>query len=486
MRYQSLLDLLRTLTPEENSDFAKHLRHWHDSEDLAMRVFAYLQKFRPNYDDEKRLDLDYVARMIFSKSISEHKNPRKDIQKVVYALADRLTFFMMEVYLRSNDLSKRSVWLKVLESKGFNNSEKGQETYADAVEDLCENTLKAPRPDFDYCFEGMAANYHSYASLTRGDSATNLEKMSQRLHDFEVYSETLRLRMACEIANRKFLAQREEALPALPPMNDQIKSEWPLHNLYQAMYLLLSTRAPKHYEALEQALPSYVGKVEDDVLLAIVSYMANFGISETRRSGDSIYKHKLHELDKFALEYKLYNEERKISNNKFANIVNTACAIGAFKWAETFIKERQALLPEDAREDVVILCQGMIAYEQKDYGRVVKLLGDRSFNDENDWMRARIFTLRAMVDMGEDPDDINEYCATFERWLHRHKENYQEVMAPCLVFVQITRAFILERTEKEILLERFEKAPSVHCREWLAEKINHYDPRYVPSKKSRA
>lgn len=485
VRYQSLLDLLRTLTPEENSDFAKLLRHWHDSEDLAMRVFAYLQKFRPNYDDEKRLDLDYVSRMIFSKAISEHKNPRKDIQKVVYSLADRLTYFMLEAHLRSNDLSRRAAWLKVLEGKGFDKSEKGRETYSDAVEDLCENTLKAPRPDFDYCFEGMAANYHSYSSLTHQITQENLGKMGERLHDFEVYSETLRLRMACEIANRKFLAQQESALDELPSMNDRIKSDWPLYQLYQALYRLLSTQDKAYFEALEQSLPTYIGKVGTDVLLSVIRYMANFAGSRSRRINGSDYIQKLHDLDKLALEHKLYNEDSKISNIKFANIVNTACTVGAFGWAENFVAQNQALLPEEAREDVVILCQGIIAYEQKDYGTVTKLFRNRSFKDENDSMRAKMFMLRAMVDNGEDADDINEYCATFERWLHRHKENYQEVIVPNLLFVQITRAFILERTEKEVLQERFDKAPAIHCREWLEEKLKHYDPRYVPPKKSR-
>jgi hypothetical protein len=228
-----------------------------------------------------------------------------------------------------------------------------------------------------------------------------------------------------------------------------------------------------------------VGKVGTDVLLSVISYMANFAGSQSRRVNESEYRQKQHDLDKFALQYKLYNEEAKISNIKFVNIVNTACASGAFKWAEDFIKNHQNLLPEEAREDVAVLSRAIIAYEQKEYDNVIKLLRDRNFSDESDSMRARVFTLRAMVELEEDADDINEYCATFERWLYRHKDNNQEMIAPNLLFVQITRALILERTEKEVLEERFNKAPSIYCRDWLAEKIKQYNPRYVPSKKSR-
>ena len=136
-------------------------------------------------------------------------------------------------------------------------------------------------------------------------------------------------------------------------------------------------------------------------------------------------------------------------------------------------------------DPVVTLAQAVILFDQTDFDKVIDVLGQKTFRDVPDAMRARLLILRSYHGRGEDIDRILNYCSSFENWLRRHQDTKPGPVAGVRAFLHLFKQLLLEETNKATLLARIESTPNMYCRTWLRNQASNYKGKYAPRKRNQ-
>ena len=79
MQKLKFLSLLKKLSEQELEDFRKYLKRHHRREKIAWKVFEYLARCHPAFDQKEKLDAAYAYQKIFKKTFDQDDNAQKKL-----------------------------------------------------------------------------------------------------------------------------------------------------------------------------------------------------------------------------------------------------------------------------------------------------------------------------------------------------------------------------------------------------------------------
>jgi hypothetical protein len=195
-----------------------------------------------------------------------------------------------------------------------------------------------------------------------------------------------------------------------------------------------------------------------------------------------IKKHNSGEADFLKPELELYQEGLKnrylyinnfITKFTYRNVVTLALTLQEYAWAEKFIEEYKNELEPLQREGNYKHCLARLAYEQKNYGKVLALLQQADYEDILINLAAKALLLKALYETSAD-DALEAHLDAMQTYIKRksqiayHKENYLNLIkfTKRLLFIDVQKKELFLQLETEI-----QETKALAEKKWLLAKL---------------
>ncbi len=466
------ITLLRTLEKQELQGFGKHLKQLHPNDEAPLAVFEYVQKVISKEGADKKLVIGYAYQKIFKKDIEDSKANRLNMLNALSDLHIWLKQFLLLEKIKSDSFEGRTFWMSILKERGL------MPEYSRKAALLQREVEEMPKSSIPDYMKGMVANHYFYYHLTQDKEKEDIVTLMDCARDLDLFYTVSRLKIACEVANRRQLMVQSfeiEPLPAIVELSkNHLPSDNPLLALYLRVYELISSQNGALYPEIESLLKANIAIIDPEEVHAILGYLHNY-LAYSLRRGDNAYLAMTHSLNKFTIEHNIISKSGGISVNQFANIVSVSCAVGEIAWANSFIVNSQVSLPNDLRKDAIGLGKAIVHFEKKEFDEVLMDLRETTYHDLFFNIRVRSLVLRSYYELfGKKTSVVLDYCVAFEAFLKRQRTPRREAVEASRNFIGIVKKMAIGKASKESILDLIQHTSPLYHKDWLLEKALIY------------
>ncbi len=327
-------------------------------------------------------------------------------------------------------------------------------------------------------------HYHQYQALLEQElmqeyqqerrSTTGLQGVADKLDEAYLLA---KLKQTCGMVSYENIYRQAYRYDLLDPILAHIEqanyNNALLMGYYHGLMMLRNPEALDNFAALKGLLKDKATEIPFAEAQELHIIARNFCIRRFNM-GDQVYFKELFDLYKLGLETKvLLNEQGYISPSAFKNIVAVASRLEAFEWAETFVKERSALLEEKYRNDYINYNLARLYFSRKQYGNALQLLSQVEYHDVFVAADARTLLLKTYFELDEY-DALDALLESFKQFVTRrkevayHRENY-------LNTIKFTRYLLnlngRDKARKEALGKKIQGTKILTEKTWLLEKL---------------
>lgn len=472
MQKLKFLSLLKKLTKQELEDFHRYLRQYHRREKIALRVFEYLIRFYPDFEEKEKLGLKHAYQKIFKTDFDKDDYAQKKMLNTASDLYNFLKNFLVISKAQQNDQLQQTIWLSILQERGM----KGELSRKAAA--FYQQMRNSPfRTPADALPNWMASYFHR-EHLSWDKPFIHAKIIQQCTETMTSCWEVIRLKMACEmsmlnrVANQPPVHQIKEA-PDFQQVGLSI-----LKDIYESLWLLTDSGEEVHFIRLESLLNQHGQHIDPKELEGIIRYAYNFTADQSRHNQEAIHYERTHRLNKIGLAYGVFFQDGALSSAAFNNIVTVACLTKEFEWAAGFIRDYSHVILENKRQEAILLAKAILAFETGKFQEVLYLLETAEFETHIEVLRSQSLLLRSYYELHADQDIILDTCAYLENLLRRSSPKTEAIKA-MLAFVLILKRLVVQKSSKKVIIDRIEKAPAIYSKKWLLEKTAQYKARYA-------
>ena len=270
----------------------------------------------------------------------------------------------------------------------------------------------------------------------------------------------------------------------------------PLVSIYYQAIQLLNRRQSNTlaYAALKDEVISHFHLADPDERINLFALLINVAYCSL---SSTAYIHEGFHLYQEAVERNWLIENGYISADHFHNVVDAACGVGDFEWAEAFIQRSTRLLDtrRDKQRDVKKLFRARIAFRKQDYEKVIRRLEPIAFRDFSYESRRYTLLIRSyyqqytqlettvdLQSMDDALDALEESNKAYRFYLHKQYQTQTLSETLYQAHLQFTNflkrlPFCRDSRFAQItpaqLQEQLKESTNVACATWLHQAINH-------------
>jgi hypothetical protein len=474
MNNRKFVKLLRTLNTAEQAAFRKYLKRRYVDEEVALGVFDYIWKFRPDFDNETKLDRDYAYARIFGAAAGQERRLEVKLNNALSDLHIWLKDFLLLERVRRDTPENRALWIAELRDRGLTADYNRQ-----AVRHLADQ-IAAPKRDVADHLRTVAAHYRSYFLIDREKRARDTAMLPESAQALDACYALLRLKLATEMitANRVFGLAYDTAIPdcVLTFVQSIDDDEHPLLALYREVYLLTAGNPGADFERTLLLFSRYVDRLDKEELQELLSRLRTLlsrGLTKSNVAGWQ----RIHQINQMAVSGGILTLKGVITSNQFVNFVMQACNARDDVWAQWFIKTQNRYLLAETRDNTVAVANAIIQYEDRAFSEVLRTLKDRRFTEIHDALRAYPLKIRSLYELDHRDDDLAESCQNFSDLIGRRGARSMPVLLRGIQeFLRIVRLLVERKVEAAELLEAIGQAEQLSFKDWLLEKAAVYSP----------
>lgn len=471
MKNSKFITLLSTLTPKELSAFTKHVKRTVGSSGVVPSVFSYIKKCGPDFQDAKKLDIEYAYQKIFGEDIGRN---RIKLLNTLYDLNKLLKQFLLFEKLNKKTFENRLLWLEILKERQLKSE------FSRHAASLLRDIQNLPKKGISDYMKGMMSNHYFYYHLIQDKLSKDTNTLKRCGENLDLFYAVSRLKIACEMANQRNLFSLEYNLQALPIVIELAKSEsvsnHPLLQLYLYVYQLVADEKDQCFPLIDKMLVDKQKEIDPEELHTILSYLHNYAAAQFRK-GNNTYLKMTHRLNCFMVEHKIFSNSGEMSVSQFNNIVHTACKLKDYTWASSFQSSHQILLSPSVRENGALLAEAIILFEKNKFSAALKKLGNVAPDNLLLAIRSKSLSIICHYELaGDGGEDVVELCLAFKAYLNRKKKDKMGAVIATLRFVHIVKLLSQRKKEKNDILAEIKMDSPVYFKEWLEEKANQYKP----------
>ena len=481
MRFPKFFNFFRTLREEELKLFQKYLKRQYGSHGDALAVFDYVKKFHPDFRAEKKLTLDYIHRKVFGVEIDSHAHNRTKLLNIFSDLNLWLKAFLLTEKANSDTFESRHLWLTILKERAL------LPDFSADIAALQTELAHLPRQNVMDYWKCATVDQWFFDYLAHYSSLPQSKAFQPLADSIGLYHLLVRLKMACEAVNLKNIDQ-EQLFPSWlqrPEIPDWLDTDqYPLLRMYRAVYELLAGLGDRHYAGVEAILTAHAGQIDPLELDILLTYMRNYTSSQVRHGEEQPWQ-KIHQLDKLGITHDIWKAKGTITTTQYHNIVNTAGKANASDWGESFISEYETRLPENLRDDAVLLARCILLFEQKEYAVIAEKLAHMNPRDLYLFIRLKTMMLRCYYELDRDQNTILDYCTASEYGLKRFRKTGEEAVVATFHFIRLVKMLVRQKMPREAVVSKIQSTVPVFFKTWLLEKAKRYNAKFAPGRPGR-
>lgn len=402
------VELFQKLTPgKEVKAFGTHLKH--SGKTRLLTLYNYLRKMHPNFEDRTKLDPAYIFERLYSSGKEKTTdNPRKFILNQLSDLHKELNNFLVTAKLQDSPYLYQLLQLEVLKERDLKTrffrkiDAMEADLYKDAQPNHWQDLIKVKIHE-----ERLA---HSRFRNT-AERAGELKKFMDALTNFSLaagYNFGTAL-----IGHKTILgeASREHILFNSTLARNIVTQQYanPLVKALALAYLVQAAPSADTYQDLKQFLLQnpLSRRLAMSDQFELLTVLVNYCAAQIKEQ-DIRYLHEAFELNRFGLQAGIFLYEGYLAENKFLNIVSTACRLQEFEWVRTFIDAYRDSLLQPVRYPALQIAYATIGlYEEYPRG-VIYILNATSFDHPFHSLRAKMLCMLAKYDLEKEGFDGHE------------------------------------------------------------------------------
>lgn len=248
---------------------------------------------------------------------------------------------------------------------------------------------------------------------------------------------------------------------------------------YYICKLMIDPNQTTYYDQLVVLLGHFQEYITLTDIQAIYSHLQNYCTRQIN-GGVKGFDLKLFTINEEMIRSKkIYDYTGKLSPDKYRAILAIAIRLNKFDWLATFIEEQKPYLREEHRESLTQYGLALIAFKQKDYGKVLKCVNQMNHVDAIFDLRSKVMQLQSYYELGDTT--LESQSETFRLFLIRQKMTASNKIVAYKNFNKlIMNLYLLDfPTEEKLdkLKSKIEKTSPLAEKKWLIEKVEEKQTR---------
>lgn len=471
MKKAKLIQVLKTLDKSELKYFEKYLTKLYGEHELAVALFQYLKPLYPAFDNDNKLDLDYITTKVFR--LDKTKRISNEASKLLGWLEE---FLILEKIKKDRDQYQAQKFMIDIYKE-----RKLDQFYFKEI-DKAKTFIKENRKDIGRALHLMELNhayyYHPFTEKLINTEEALLEGFTAGSAFFEV----MKLKYQCELQSRAQILQHN-ATPVEQDENMEIFKTWyqKLNLLYETAQKMIETKEYDYFLELKSNLFTSNHSLDSEDHFILLGYLINHA-AYMIRNGRYIAYQDAFELYKYGIEKGLLAVGGYITEVRFHNIVHVACELKAFEWIENFLQTYRSLLLEQWSEPTIELAEARILFGKKEYEKALVIANKVKFKDQAFMSHAKLLEIRCYYELGDPYLDKIEYAIrNFDKQLQRNNNLSTNIIDGHRNFLTVLKMILGKvHSQEELMLELNTLKPLV-VKSWLEEKIKSYMPIWSSS-----
>jgi len=467
-----LIAYLKTLSVSEMRELGQHIdfKSSNDQNDIV-QLFKYLKKMHPVFP-EKKIAKEYLINKIFKNEANKNKKLLNSVYRLNLLIDD---FFVQKVL--EKDLKDRDfLLLKAL------NNRKLDKYFFKKIETTQEDWDRKPIAGIDHLYDEykLKEMCFSHPNYSLVKAMPDLSLLINQI-DKHYFATKLYLNM-CLYNNENYISKKKHTSNKNNLFIDEIinlsknntTESSPQSKLFGQLLNALKEQNYKGYNKFKSDffdnLQLY--NYEEKSVIQICLYHACY---ENYKIGIASALD-LFELNCFAVEHKMIIEGDYISNTKFWNIIHIGFAAQKLDWTKKIIEEYGKYLVEEQREDTILICKAMLAFNDKQYENALQILATAKFHNTLYALYAKSLQLQCYYELDDDYENLFwNLCKSFNSYLTRREEFSESTKTSFLNFITFARYLQKAKydPDKDLisLSKKINNNSNIAYKTWVLQKL---------------
>lgn len=241
---------------------------------------------------------------------------------------------------------------------------------------------------------------------------------------------------------------------------------------YHVYKAFSSTNSEVHFQNLRAAIAQFghlfpQAEIRDIYLMAI-----NYCIRKVNQGEQSFIQESFN-MYKAGFEKEYLIENNHISHFTFINVVAFSLRLKEYDWTRHFIGHYQQFLEDKHRSNTVDFCQARLYFEQKEYGKAMRLLAQVEFNEVLINISAKAMLLKMYYELSEE-DALDALLESMRTYINRKKGlGYHKATFTNLIRLtkKLTRVNPFDPSQRSKLRTEIMDTNPLTERTWLLQQL---------------
>lgn len=398
------IELLKTLSEEELSRFGDFVRSpFFNKREAVIKLFDLISKHAPDYTSTALKKENVYKKLFPGKEYNE-----QTLRSRMSELSALVKAFLIEINFKEDaNYQKRKYIDELIKRKKFDLAEKN-------ITDIKDSFEETGSYDQNFFLKKLQ-NVADYIHLLQAKDMTveGMEKAYEQgeytIHNFMLEI----LAINSEVISYEIETKNKQELNFVKAFFERFDFEGYINMLKEKNYKYFPILAAYYYGSLAQKHPeseNYFYQLRDLVythynkfslpdLSNYWIFLSNSAYTNFIKNGAK-YKQEGHEINKFFIDNKLYDESNPFSFSGYQNIAVIALNVGDLDWGEEFLEKFKDKFPPELRDNRYHYCKAIFLFERKKFDESIEHLSRVKYTDWNIKLEVRLNYLKNYYELG--------------------------------------------------------------------------------------
>lgn len=469
MKQTKLFQLLHTLNAYEWNRFEKFLHSpYHNEEERLVKLFDVLAPAFRKQNEE----------LLEQKQVWSAVYPNSNLNQLKFARLFSDMLRKLEEFLVADKLKydKRAQQLNLLAQL---TEKRLVKHYPDSSKLARSKLLSSPYRDDEFYLQLFRLESYQNSFLELQNQRTTEKNLLQTLEALDAFYLINKLNyLAAMLHYKNFLAMEGEVKLATEVLSHLEKNHYehiPAVNIYYKIVLtLIDPQKEEYFQQLRTLLDKNYTLFPKQNARNLFAFAINYCIRKIN-FGKLDYVNELLTLYKQMLNNGLMmDNEGRLSQFDYKNIVTVSLRAGDAKWTEKFIREYRGHLPKPDRQNAYTFNLARLHFYQRKFDKVLPLLQDVVYNDIFYQLDSKTTLMKTYYELGEYLP-LMALKESFRILLRRKKLISEQNRLNYINFLRYTmklyRADVKDKKKMEELKRQISESANVADKTWLKEKM---------------
>ena len=458
------ITLLRSLSNKELNDFEFYLKALYQGKEREIHLFDYLKKCTPRFNPSQ-LSIEYALANGLSNKGFNHALLSSKLSALFKLLEEYLIW--KKIQRQRNSLSIENLLIDIYQERGIEN------LYIKKVQALTKSIKdedKKNMQSFSNLMQLESRSYFHKSTFKKKVKGNELKNIMENIDGFYIAA---KLKYSCELMfTNKITGRSLHSNLIKETINLSTQTAYNDNKLFEICRLVMEleeTPNEEKYQYLKKLIKENVHKEVEQDQSIYFGFLLNYIAGEIKK-GKINYGLEAAEWINHGLDTKVIFDKGFLHPTVFLNFVNIACSIGNLELANKIFNEQSKNIRKEFKKKTVKIAKAYIAFKNKKFDVVLKLIKPESFPEKIMDLKARVIILQSLYETKEIDTLINFFDA-FNKSIRRTNDLGVTNKKSASNLIKYTKKLLDPNIDNHSLLQEINDLDKIFSKMWLLKKI---------------